>query len=86
MSVNAMEFIILQLNVKRTGAVAAAAAVSTKRQSKRECEFMTDYKKDIFPSFPFRKINTSLYSSRATVSRVHVHHKAPSPSTSLAST
>lgn len=31
-----------------------------KAVTKRECEFMTDYKKDIFPSFPFRKINTSL--------------------------
>lgn len=65
MSVNATEFIILQLNIKQNATAAVYLFLlpllnTNKAVTKRECEFMTDYKKDIFPSFPFWKINTSL--------------------------
>lgn len=85
MSVNAAEFIMLQLNVKQAAAALNCCHRCWLQQSaatERECEFKTDYKKDIFPSFPFRKINTSLcvmFVCARNAWWIHArdHHTAP---------
>lgn len=46
MSFNATKFIIVQLNVK-------CAGVALDKRSVTEREFMTDYKKEIFPLLSF---------------------------------